>query len=66
VFTRKSSFVEGWSLFKARFPNLIDYCGIIATLFPGTSTVEFDISMLHWEKDEFYKALSDFGLEGIL
>ncbi len=66
MFTRKSSFVEGWSLFKAHFPNLIDYCGTIATLFIGTSTVEFDISMLHWEKDEFYKALSDFDLEGIL
>ncbi len=39
---------------------------MIATLFPGTSTVEFDFSILHWEKDSFRKSLSDFGLEGML
>jgi hypothetical protein len=35
-------------------------------LFPKTSTVEFDFFVLRWEKDEFHKALSDFGLEGVL
>jgi hypothetical protein len=44
----------------------MEFCGVIATLFPGTSTVEFDFSILHWEKDSFRKSLSDFGLEGML
>jgi hypothetical protein len=64
--TGKSSFVEGWSLLGACFPNLIDYCGIVVTLFLGTSTLESDFSVLRWEKDELCKALSDFGLEGVL
>jgi hypothetical protein len=46
VLTGKSSFFEGWSLFGARFPNLIDYCGIVTTLFFGTSIVESNFSML--------------------
>jgi hypothetical protein len=63
--TRKSSFVEGWSLLGARFPNLLDYCGNVATLFTITSAVEFDFFVLCWDKDEFCKVLSDFSLERI-
>jgi hypothetical protein len=48
VFTIKSSFVEGWSLFGAHFPNLLDYYGIVMTLFLGTSIVESNFSILHW------------------
>ncbi len=39
---------------------------MIVTLFPRTSTVESDFSILCWEKDAFCKSLSDFGLEGVL
>jgi hypothetical protein len=28
--------------------------------------VEFDFSILRWEKDAFRKSLSNFGLEGVL
>ncbi len=62
----QSAFKDGWSLFGRRFPNLMEFCGVIATLFLGTSTVESDFSILRWEKDAFRKSLSDFGLEGVL
>jgi hypothetical protein len=61
-----SSFKDGWSLLGARFPNLMEYCGVVETLFPGTSTVESDFSMMRWEKDLFRKRLSNFGLEGVM
>jgi hypothetical protein len=63
----RSSFKEGWSVIAGtRFQNLMDYCGVVATLFPGTSTVESDFSVLRWEKDGFQKQLSDIGLEGVM
>jgi len=61
-----SSFKDGWSLLGARFPNLMEYCGVVATLFPGTSIVESDFSIMRWEKDLFRKRLSNFGLEGVM
>ncbi len=36
------------------------------TLFLERSTMESDFFVLHWEKDKFHKALSDFNLEGVL
>ncbi len=62
----KSNLKDGWSLLGAQLPNLMDYCGVVATLFPRTSTIELDFSVLRWEKDGYRKALSDFGLEGVL
>jgi hypothetical protein len=44
----------------------MEFYGVIATLFPRTSTVESDFSILNWEKDAFHKSLLDFGLEGVL
>jgi hypothetical protein len=62
-----SSFIEAWGVVgKDGFQNLAEFCGVIATLFPGTSTVESDFSVLRWEKDDFRKNLSDFGLEAVL
>jgi hypothetical protein len=62
----KSSFAEGWSLFRTHFPNLIDYYGTVMTLFFKTSIVESDFFVLRRKKDKFRKALFDFGLEGVL
>lgn len=62
----KLSFKDGCSLLGARFPNLMDYCGVVTMLFPRTSMVESKFSILHWEKDGYHKALSNFGLEDIL
>ncbi len=44
----------------------MEYCGVVATLFPRTNIVEFDFSILRWEKDLFRKLLSNFGLEGVM
>jgi hypothetical protein len=59
--SNQSPFKDGWSLLGRQFPNLMELCGVITTLFPGTSTVESDFLILHWEKDAFRKSLSDFG-----
>ena len=61
-----TSFEKGWGLLGNRLPALMEFCGGIATVFPGTSTVESDFSVLRWEKNSFRKSLSDFGLEGVL
>jgi len=66
VLSSKSSFKDGWNLLGTRFPNLMDYYGVVVTLFLGTNIVESDFSILRWEKDEYHKMLSDFRLEGIL
>ncbi len=62
----QSAFKDGWSLLGRRFSNLMEFYGVITTLFPGTSTVESNFSIMRWEKDAFRKSLSDFGLEGVL
>ncbi len=61
-----SSFKDGYSLLGAQFPNLMEHCGDVTMLFPKTSTVESDFSILCWEKDLFCKRLSNFGLEGVM
>jgi len=65
-FPNSSSFKDGWSLLGVRFSNLMEYYGVVATLFAGTSIVESDFSILRWEKDLFRKHLSNFGLEGVM
>jgi hypothetical protein len=64
--SNQSAFKDGWSLLGCQFPNLMEFCGVIVTLFPRTSTIKSDFSILRWEKDAFRKSLSDFGLEGVL
>jgi hypothetical protein len=59
-------FEVAWGTLAARFPDLAEFCGGIATVFPGTCTVEADFSVLRWEKNRFRKGLSDFGLESVL
>ena len=47
-------------------PLLCQFVGGLASVFPGTSTVEADFSVIGWEKDEYRTALTNFSLEGIL
>lgn len=62
-----ASFTDAWSVLRSDgFQHLNSFCGGIATLFPGTCTVESDFSVLRWEKDSHRKSLSDFGLEAVL
>jgi hypothetical protein len=61
-----TGFKEGWLLTGGRFPELQDFCGGLATVFPGTATVESDFSVLKYAKNDYRTALTDFSLEGIL
>jgi hypothetical protein len=60
------TFREGWEPFGQHFPKLCQFCAGIATVFPGTSTVESDFSVLNWEYDDFRSSLTDFSLEGVM
>ena len=35
-------------------------------VFPNTTTIESDFSILGWEKDEYRKSLTDLSLDGII
>ena len=63
---QRSSFQESWSMVEGRFPDLQNFCGGIASIFPNTSRVEADFSTIKREKNDLRMALSDFSLEGIL
>ncbi|KAI2502195.1 hypothetical protein MHU86_12247 [Fragilaria crotonensis] len=62
-----TSFAEAWAPFDSkRFDPLKLFFGGLATIFPGTATVESDFSLINWEKDDYHSSLTDFSLEGIL
>ena len=50
---RTASFQDNWKSFQASYPKLVEFCGGLASVFPGTSTVESDFSIMGWEKDEY-------------
>ena len=62
------TFDEAWAVseLKTRFPELCEFAGGLASIFPNTASVESDFSSLKWEKDDFRSLLTDFALEGIL
>jgi hypothetical protein len=49
-----------------RFKHLCAFCGGLATIFPNTTLVESDFSILKWELDAFCTALMHLSLEGIM
>ncbi|CAM6028684.1 unnamed protein product [Sphagnum balticum] len=53
-------------LLQSELQAMIEAAAGLASVFPGTSTVEADFSRLRHEKDIFRQNLSDFGLECIL
>lgn len=60
------SFDDAWKPCSARYPLLCMFFGGLASVFPGTSTVESDFSVIGFEKDDYRKSLTNFSLEGIL
>ena len=59
--------MEAWSWSGSdKYADLRMYCGGIASVMPGTSSVEADFSLIHWTKDPNSSALTDFSLEAIL
>jgi hypothetical protein len=55
-----------WSPLGDKYNSLKNFCGGIACVMPGTSSVESDFSLINWTKDPFSKKLTDFSLESIL
>ena len=60
------SFDDAWKPISARYPLLCMFFGGLATVFPGTSTVESDFSVIGFDKDDYRQSLTNFSLEGIL
>jgi hypothetical protein len=57
---------DAWESLQSQFPKLCDFSSGLATIYPGTTRVESDFSILGWEKDEYRSALMNFSLEGIM
>ncbi|KAH8952971.1 hypothetical protein BDL97_09G113300 [Sphagnum fallax] len=58
-------FNDAWDCVP-RFKRLRAFCGGLATIFPNTTSVESDFSILKWELDAFRTALMHLSLEGIM
>jgi hypothetical protein len=50
---------------NGNYPHLQHFAGGICTVFPGSSTVESDFSILNFEKSDHRTSLSDVCIEGI-
>jgi hypothetical protein len=61
-----NGFVKSWAALQQRFPLVHSFCGGIATVFPGTSTMEYDFSVLSYEFDDHRRSITELSLEGIL
>ena len=58
-------FAETWAPFDDnKFGLLKRFFGGLASVFPGTATVESDFSLINWEKDDYCAWLIHFSLEG--
>jgi hypothetical protein len=59
-------FNKAWDSFDGtRFDQLRRFCAELATVFPNSTSVKSDFSILKWELDEFRKSLLDLSLDGI-
>ena len=65
-FNYKTSFEHGWRPFIDRYPALCAFTGALASVFPGTSSVEADFFIIRWGKNDYWTSLTNFPLEGIL
>ena len=64
--TQNTFFQDSWKILNGRFPLVEKFCGGIATVFPGTSQVESDFSLVKGAKNDQKIALTDLSLEGVL
>ena len=56
----KISFRNSWDIVHARFKQLENFCGGLATVFSGTANIESNFSILKWEKDDGRTAFLTF------
>jgi hypothetical protein len=59
-------YLDPWVSLQSQFPKLCEFSSSLATIYPGTTRVESDFSILGWERDEYRSALMDLSLEGIM
>mgnify|MGYP003321281629 CR=1 FL=1 len=60
------SFDECWSPLGTKYSDLHRFCAGMASVMPGTSSVEADFSLISWTKDPNSQRMTDFSLESIL
>jgi len=61
-----SDFGKAWQQFRNRFPYMLRFEAGLASVMPGTTTMEADFSTINYEKDDHRSTLTSFFLEGIL
>jgi hypothetical protein len=61
-----SDFGKAWRPLGNRFPYMLRFAAGLASVMPGTATVEANFSTINYEKDDHRSALTSFSLEGIL
>jgi hypothetical protein len=65
-FDDSAAYLDAWIGLQNTYPLLERFVGGLATIFPGTSTVESDFSVVKYEKNKNRMSLTDASLEGIL
>ena len=61
-----AEFDASWQCLSATYPILHEFFGGLATVFPGTATVESDFSLLKMTSCKHSTNLTDFSLESKL
>ena len=56
------SFKDSWSPLGKEYDALKEFCGGLASVMPGTSSMEYDFSLINWTRDPHSKSLSDSSL----
>jgi hypothetical protein len=64
--TSVQSFKECWTPLGKEYDALKEFCGSLASLMPGMSSVQSDFLFINWSGDPYSKSLTDFSLEAIL
>jgi hypothetical protein len=61
-----SDFGKAWRPFDNRFPYMLRFAAGLASIMPGTTTMEANFLTINYEKDDHRSALTSFSLEGTL
>jgi hypothetical protein len=65
-FDGSAAYLDAWIGLQNTYPLLERFVGGLATIFPGTSNVESDFSVVKYEKNKNRRSVTDASLEGIL
>jgi hypothetical protein len=65
-FYDSAAYHDAWICLQNTYPLLERFVGGLATIFPCTSTVESDFSVVKYEENMNRMSLTDASLEGIL